>query len=386
MVVENFFTGDTRVENEALSLINAGHEVSIVCRSKTNFLVTERYKNIQLYRIRVSNFVHRSSIGTLKIPIYSNHWRAAIQKILDQTEIDVIHLHDLPLVKVCYDLANKYHLNMVLDLHENWPALLNISGHTKTFLGRILCSIRQWERYEVKYINLMEKIIVVVDEAKERLVNLGVKREKVSVISNYLKIETLKPFSENKKRNEKIEFVYIGGATFHRGLQYVIQATSFLKEYSDKFTIKIIGDGSYIPALKTLSEELSLTNIIFTGWLSDVESFEELSHGDVAIIPHIKSEHTDNTIPHKLFFYMYYGFPVISSDCDPIRRIVNESGAGMIFKSGDSHELSTLMKRFILDPEQILAYKGSRKEVEEKYNWGIEEKTLIELYSQIKVF
>ncbi|MCD4769845.1 MAG: glycosyltransferase family 4 protein [Bacteroidales bacterium] len=381
MVVETIFTGDTRVENEALSLISAGHEVSVVCRSVSNSSVTETYKNIVLYRIHVSKFILRSSIGILKIPIYSRHWKKAVNKIIRGGDFDVLHIHDLPLVKIGYDLSHIHGLELVLDLHENWPALLNISEHTKTPLGRLLCSIPQWEKYERKYVNRMDKIIVIVEEAKERLINMGVDPGKIFVISNFLKIETLKAFTGKKHINEKLEFVYLGGVTFHRGLQHIINATHLLKKYSDSFLVKIIGDGSYMPVLKSMVQNLSLTNIHFTGWLSDTESFKELSHGDIAIIPHIKSEQTDYSSPHKLFFYMYYGFPIISSDCITIKRIIKEVGAGMTFPSGDSQELAFLMEKFIKTPELINNYTSSRKAVEEKYNWGIEEKKLINLYS-----
>lgn len=382
MVLENYFDGDTRVENEALSLISNGHEVSIICYSKINRSLIDEYNGITLYRVAIPELIKKSSVAALKFPFYFNFWRREINKVMSSRVFNAIHVHDLPLVKVCYEISMDKGLKLVVDLHENFPALLNISEHTNTPLGKLLCSVKQWEAYEKKYVNLLDNIIVVIEEARERLIKLGVNREKIKVVSNHLKIDSFRGLSKNPKDSGKLVFVYLGGATFHRGLQYVLEAANYLKNYSDKFSVRIIGDGRFMPALKRMVKSLSLSNIEFTGWLTDKESFKELAQGDIAIIPHIKSDHTDNTIPHKLFFYMYYGFPVISSDCIPIKRILEEANAGITFPSGDSEKLAEIMGSFIINPSKITDYSPSTKAVEQKYNWEMEARTLVSLYKQ----
>ncbi|HUS86921.1 MAG TPA: glycosyltransferase family 4 protein [Bacteroidales bacterium] len=383
MVLESIFTGDTRVENEALSLISDGHDVSIICYSETKRTYTETHRNISLFRIGISPFIKKSSIGALRFPIYFKFWTKEIKRILSLYDFHAIHIHDLPLIKIGYDIANEYNLKLVLDLHENFPALLNISEHTKTFLGRLLCSIPQWEEYEIEYVNKVDNIIVVIEEARERLISLGADTNKIKVVSNYLKTETFKKVKKKPFNNDRITFIYLGGVTYHRGLQFVIEATKKLKNYSDRFNILIIGDGRFVPTLKIMVRKYELHNVEFTGWLAESDSFEKLGEGDIAIIPHIKSAHTDNTIPHKLFFYMYYGFPVISSDCMPIKRIIEESNAGLTFPSGNSEMLASLMEKFILSPQLINDYSSSTHAVEKKYNWEIESVKLKGIYKDL---
>lgn len=383
MVLESAFTGDTRVENEALSLISKGHSVSIICYGKTRKTKVEHYKNIKLYRLGISEFIKKSSIAALILPFYFNFWKKNILRILESESYETIHVHDLALVSVCYEISKSLKLNLVIDLHENYPVLLQMSEHTKSMAGKILCSIKKWKAYEKKYINLADHIIVVVEEARERLVKLGAEPGKIEIVSNYLKYENYRQFKRNPRKDGKITFVYIGGITYHRGLQYVLEATRLINDLSDKFYIKIIGDGSYLKSLKRLTRKFKLKNILFTGWLSEYEAFENLSDANVALIPHIKSDHTDNTIPHKLFYYMYYGIPVISSDCKPIERIVKESGSGIIFPSGDAKSLSQIMRSFISDPHMADNYSESRNYVKEKYNWNQEAKKLLSLYDKL---
>ena len=56
-----------------------------------------------------------------------------------------------------------------------------------------------------------------------------------------------------------------------------------------------------------------------------------LKKSSVGTIPHHVTNHTNYTIPNKLFDYMYYGLPVIASGCRPIARILQKEGCGMNF-------------------------------------------------------
>lgn len=383
MILESVFTGDTRVENEAVSLMSEGHEVSIICYSKTHTTTVEYYNNIKLYRLGAPEFIKKSSIAALTLPFYFNFWKKNIIKILISENYDAIHVHDLPLISICYNISKLRELKLILDLHENYPVLMQMSEHTKNLPGKLLCSIRKWKNYEKKYVNLVDHIIVVVEEAKTRLIKLGADSNKIKIVSNFLKFENYEQFERKPRKDGKIVFVYLGGITYHRGLQYVLEAAQLLSDFSEKFLIKIIGDGRYMKSLKLITQSIGLKNILFTGWLPEYEAFETLSDGNVALIPHIKSEHTDSTIPHKLFYYMYYGFPVISSNCTPVERIIKESGSGVIFPSGDSESLSQLMKSFIIDPAMMKKYSGSDNLIKEKYNWNNEAKKLLSLYNDL---
>ena len=53
---------------------------------------------------------------------------------------------------------------------------------------------------------------------------------------------------------------------------------------------------------------------------------------DIGLVPHRKHAHTDATIPHKLFQYMLASRPVIVSNCRPLARIIEETGAGLVFE------------------------------------------------------
>ncbi len=97
---------------------------------------------------------------------------------------DVIHIHDLPLSIVGIGLKEKYGISLVIDLHENWPALMKNAAHTQTLAGRLLSSNRQWTEYEKKVLPRADMVITIIEEARDRVIGLGVDRGKITMVSN----------------------------------------------------------------------------------------------------------------------------------------------------------------------------------------------------------
>ncbi len=382
MVLESDFPPDIRVENEIQALTEAGHEVHIACYSHIKHVEIATGLNYTIHKKYISPLRYKSSVGALKFDYYFKFWRKFLKSILRDASFDAIHVHDLPLVKIGYEVSSEYGLKFVIDLHENWPALLSISTHTQSIAGRILCSISQWEKYEAEYVNRANRVIVVVEEAKERLIKKGISPEKIYVVSNTLNLDKLE-FPERSEDEEHVTIVYGGGVNFHRGLQYVINAFPLLLEKIPNLRFWIIGSGNYIQNLKDQVHNLSLENqIIFWGWKKQDELIRLISLGDYAIIPHIRSPHTDATIPHKIFQYMYAGIPIISSDCLPLDRILKETGTGVCFRDRDPESFASTFIKLHQDKNYLEKVpQNGKKWVEKKYNWENDSKTLLKLYN-----
>ena len=97
-----------------------------------------------------------------------------------------------------------------------------------------------------------------------------------------------------------------------------------------------------------------------------------MERADVGLVPHVKSPHTDSTIPHKLFQYMWRKLPVIVSNCSPLERIVKEAKCGYVYPSGDHVALSAQIKNLYKNSDLRMNFGMSgHLSVKDKYNWGI---------------
>lgn len=378
MVLDHEFPPDVRVYNEATALISAGHKVHIACFTQKGLVDYELWEGIHIHRVPISSLMFKLSVAALTLPFYFRFWYQFLDALFRKYHFEAIHIHDLPLSKVGVKLSKKYNARLTIDLHENWPAFLRVSTHTNTFLGKILSPNRLWERYEKEVLKQAHAVIVVVDEAKERVAGLGVEWDNIFLVSNTLNIDEFEVSADTPDPNFYTLY-YAGGINFHRGLQTVIEAVARVKDRVPNLRFRIAGFGSYQSNLEELADKLGVGDRVeFLGYLPLKDVARNLWQADAALIPHLKTDHTDSTIPHKLFQYMYINKPIIASNCAPIQRIVEETGSGVIFRSEDVNHLAEQIIGLVEGDYHI---KPAKHWVEQKYNWNYDLQLLLKCYA-----
>lgn len=381
MVLETEFPPDVRVENEMLALTEAGHEVHLACSTRKNRPEKEAFGKSIIHRKKITSFIYKSSVGCLKFPFYFNFWRNFIFTICARERYDVIHIHDLPLSQIGVDVKRKFNTRLVIDLHENWPALIKIAPHTQTVLGKLLSSNKQWVDYEREMLPEADKVITIIEEARDRVISLGIESCKISMVSNTINFENLSIQAE-KKTTDTLTIFYGGAINRHRGLQLVLKAIKMCDLKNIKIIFWIVGYGSFRKELEKISLQLKIdSRVLFLGHKPFNEMLEILAESDAAIIPHLRTENNDASSPNKLYQYMYLNKPIISSDCTSLKRIINETHTGFIYKNDSPEELFQLLERLSVDRRLLDEIDSNgRKAVMEKYNWNIDKQRLIEAY------
>jgi glycosyltransferase involved in cell wall biosynthesis len=384
MVLESEFPPDVRVENEILALSEAGHEVHLACSTRKNRPVHDVFGKSVIHRKAMSDFIYKSSVGCLKFPFYFNFWRKFIAEICKTEAFDAIHISDLPLSIIGVEIKRKFKMKLVIDLHENWPALLKTAPHTQTFAGRLLSSNRQWVAYERKMLPEADKVITIIEEARDRIITMGIDSAKISMVSNTINFEGLS-FDTVKEKSDTLTIFYGGAINRHRGLQIVLDAVGMCITKNLKIRLWIVGDGSYKKELERLSASLNIKeNVKFWGHKPFREMLGILAECDAAIIPHIRTENNDASSPNKLYQYMYLNKPIISSDCISLKRIINQTHTGFIYKNDSAEDLFLLLEKLSCNRMLLEEINGNgRKAVLESYNWNIDKERLITTYRQL---
>ena len=383
MILDHEFPPDIRVENEIESLIEDGHEIHIACYTRDNRELKETNGNLTIHRKRISKFIYKTSVGALKFPFYFSFWRSFLSDLFKTEHFDAIHIHDLPLAKTGFEFANKHNCKFVIDLHENWPALLSVATHAQSLLGKLLSNNKQWEKYELTYCKKADNIIVVVEEAKNRLATIGINPKKVSIVSNTLNFNHFEqPVTKPDKNYYTL--LYAGGINKHRGLQYVIKGLKSLQNTSKSIRLWILGSGSYIDTLKELTKSEGVEHMVeFMGWKNYTEMQSYFGQADVCLIPHVKNDHTDSTIPHKIFQYMYAGKPCIASNCTPIKRIIEKTNCGLIYEFDNPVDFAKKVLLLESSPELYNEFKENGiKAVKSAYTWEIDKMVLNKVYEK----
>lgn len=392
MILDNEFTGDLRVENEATALQSAGHQVFVLCLNYGKKKSAEEFKGVQIVRIPMSLFIKKKlkGLNNTFLNFYPIFWSIKIKQFILQNKIEILHVHDLWMLESAYKANKSFNLPVVSDLHENFVHALNHYKYANTFPGNILISKERWKNSEIVWTKKATQIITVIEEAVERYESIGVDKDKISVVANYVNLDSFlsSPIDTTviNRFNDKFTLTYVGGFDLHRGLESVIKSVPKIIKTIKNFHLVLVGSGSNYNELIELAKSLNVVDYIsFESWQPHEKLSSYIKASKLCIIPHLKTEHTDNTIPHKLFQYMIFEKPVIASNCNPIERIIDETGAGLVFESNSEKDLVEKVITLYRNPE-LQSQMGSlgKQAVLEKYNWNKTSKKLISLYSKLE--
>lgn len=397
MLLGNSFPPEIRLEKEARTLTQAGFEVHLLCTSQTGseqtFYYSMRIHRIKLPRIKL---LRQLSFFIFHLTFVNYIWYREIIKFITNNNINVLHVHDLPLVYTAIKVKNKFpNLKIIADLHENYPAALqewvkfSTSNLLQSLILKYLYSYQRWYKHEKIILEKADKILVVVEEMKTRLIQShSISSNKITIISNLedtsFVTNAIIDDTIIKKYNRDFIICYIGGFGSHRGIDTAINGMNYLYKYND-IKLLLIGKGTpvFTKYLHQIINKNTLGNCVtIIEWQPFAKVYSYMSASQVCIVPHNMNDHTNNTIPHKLFQYMLAGKPLLVSTCKPLARIVSQLNSGLVFIAGDPQDFAN--KILFLYHNQRLRYtlgiNGKNATLFGKFNWDEEGKKLINLY------
>ncbi len=385
MILDKIFPPDPRVENEAIELINKGHEVFLFCLTYTNQKKEEEVNQITVKRYKSNKLEYKLSALAYTIPLYSILMEKKINHFLKETRIEAIHIHDMVIAEAVFKANKKLGLPIVLDLHENRPEIMKFYPHLKKFPSNVLISPKKWKEKEESFIKKANRVIVVTKDAKEEIVErTKIDSSTISVVPNTVRSsfyeKSLVEVSENKKKDNFV-LLYIGDTGERRGLKTVVRSLPKLaKAIKD---IKLVIVGKVTNELKLEVDKLKITDYVdFQGWQNESTFVKYIQESDVCLSPLHRNIHHDTTYANKLFQYMSLGKPLIVSNATAQKKLVEEYNTGLVHKEKDVEDFENKVLELYnnsLLREQL--GKNGRGFVQNEFTWDKTSKELINLYA-----
>jgi glycosyltransferase involved in cell wall biosynthesis len=348
---------------------------------------------LQIYREHVSDGVMQRIVKGLTL--FEKEWVKPLNRFIHEFKPDILHVHDFTLLKTVLSVAESVQIPVVADLHENMPAALAVYREAFPFylqpLDAVIHNYHWWRWHEKTLLPRCAQIFVVVPEAAERLFQYGIPPEKISIVSN-TESETTFALdhldSEITTRYQGLWIAsYIGGMGPHRGVDTAIRAVPDVILHIPNFRLLIIGvNQSALSHLTKLIHRLGVEKYVeLIGWqpFEKVNTFVSLS--TACLVPHNDFEHTQTTVPHKLFQYMLVKKPVIVSDVRPLKRIVEETRSGLVFKADDPSSLAEKLAELYDQP--VMAQEFGRNgyaAASGPYSWEHDAQKLVDTYRRLE--
>lgn len=383
MVLQSDYPPDIRLTKEIDVLTGAGFRIFLLCNNLGGRPRQEMVDGATVIRLRHYRFL---PARLMNIPLFFNPiWLWAIRRAIRRFEISSLHVHDLPLAMAAIWMGALFHLKAVFDVHENYPAALRIWGR-KGFFGFILRNPALAEKLERSCLRRADVILTVAEEHRELFISRGVAAEKIFCVSNTVDFESylqiaIDPRIVDAYRDQYV-LAYVGKFGPERDLETAIRALKEIRSVIPNVRLLLVGEGPNREDLLRCAREQRVEDLVeITGWVNFELTPSYITASAVCIVPQPSNPLIDNGVPHKLFQYMAYARPVISSDAKAISRVLRDSRCGEIFASGSSSEFAAAVVKIFRSSFPYGEY--GREAVATKYNWKVSAQELLRAYQYL---
>lgn len=393
MFLDQSFPPDSRVENEAYSLIKAGHEVHLFSLNFNRVpLEREKINGIEVHRYKAGKLTYKLSALAYTFSFFHNIIKKKIVHFLKTVKPDVIHVHDMLIAQAVMDVnaksAKPFHLT--LDLHENRPEIMQFYPHLKKVPGKYLINVDTWRKKQNELIKRADKVVLVTQEAIEQAVEMtGESQGKFIALPNTIEKNIYFNYPIDKKITRKLkkgfDIVYVGDTGLRRGTDTAIRALRLLIEKVPQAQLILVGKSTEDVSLRKLVEELGLSaHVLFEGW-QDVSLFPSYIYGaEVCISPLHRNLHHDTTYANKIFQYMAGERPVIVSDCTAQANVIRSVECGLVFEAGNARAMADCLFELYHNPTEARKMGANGfSAVKEQYHWESTSQALINFYQEL---
>jgi glycosyltransferase involved in cell wall biosynthesis len=387
MLLENFtYPQDQRVRREALALLEAGYEVSVICPGTRSQPRHEVISGVRVFRYPAPAggnglLGYAWEYGYSLLMTFLLSLRVAFGR-----GFDVIHLHNPPdfpiMIGMLYKVFGK---KIVFDQHDLAPDLYYARFDNKgnRLVHRVLLA---FERLSCRLADL----VIATNESYKRveMERCGVTEERIAIVRNGPDLTWVGDIEPDPEVQARAEYIlgYLGDIGFHDGVDYLMRALRHLvTDFGRKnFCCVVIGKGDARASAQAIAEELDLGEYVwFTGYLPSVDDvMRYLSAAHICVDPDPSNPFTDRSTMNKMMEYMALARPVVAFDLPEHR--VSADRAAVYARANDELDFARRIAELMDDPQrrQEMGSFG-RERIASKLAWPYQKDNLIAGYSRL---
>lgn len=367
----------TRVLKQTRALSEDGHAVRLLTGNPRGEPRRGREEWMEIERVpRVGPpAVNR----VLSFPVFANplwvHW---IRRAAREFRAEAMIVRDLPLAPAVLAIGRILGIPVHYEMADVYPVAMraNRADHPGV-VSRFTRNPGVAERLDQYVIRRAASVFVVSEESRRRCIALGAKPGAAVIVGN-----TPASLPPNGRKfpapadiadwAERPIVLFVGNLLADRGLRQAVNAIGIAREAIPEAALVIVGDGR---EYHTLAEQIAAAglqdNARLVGWKGGPDHAAYYQHATIGILPFLSTEHINITLANKLFDYMGAGLPIIGTDGPPMRRVLEETGAGVLVPAGDAGALAAAITALIRDPSRRreLGERG-RAAVTGAYSWA----------------
>jgi glycosyltransferase involved in cell wall biosynthesis len=287
---------------------------------------------------------------------------------------DVCHLHDPELLTIALALQ-KGGCKVVFDAHEDVPKQILAKHYLHPLTrGAISHAVSVYERYVC---SRLSGVIGATPTIRDKFMTCA---RRVVDVSNFPLLGELDSVDGSWRTGTDI--CYVGGMAAIRGIREIVQAMGYVTHRGVRLNLVGTFIEPEVEARLRASPEWS--RVQAWGHQSRAGVRRVLARSSIGLVTLYPTTNYVDALPIKMFEYMAAGIPVIASDFPLWRGIIESAECGVCVDPLDPIAIARAIDDFLADPDRAMRMgRNGRQAVLERFNWGIEEKKLLNFYQTL---
>lgn len=376
---------DRRVWQEATTLTEHGHQVSIICPTGKGYeTVHEEINGIHIYRYHLP--VEADGIKGYLLEYSAALWHSfrLAFKVRREHGVDVIHACNPPdlmfLIGGLFKLL--FGTRFLFDHHDINPELYEAKFGRRDALWKLMIWLERmsFRTADVSIATNESYRAIAIERGK-------MDPSKVFVVRSGPQLERLKIIPPVPAWKQGRDFLvgYVGVMGKQEGIDYLLQAAQhIIKDLKrDDVQFCLIGEGTSLEDMKRMSQTLGISDYVtFTGRVSDQELLEVLNTADVCVNPDVANSMNDKSTMNKIMEYMALGKPIVQFDLTEGRFSAQQASLYAI--NNDPRDMARKILDLLDAPETRRAMGDfGRRRVETELEWRFEAPKLLAAYAAL---
>jgi len=296
-----------------------------------------------------------------------HHLSYAILKVGHNSRVpSVMTLHDYKLLSPNYNLFGQGRTDNTILGKKYYRCFLNncLGSRSSSFVGVVEAYFRTFK----KYAQMVNIYISPSNFLADKFFENGFLVNKIKVINNPINTEN---YLNNLLVTSGDFVLYVGRLVEEKGLKLILLAA----QKTPQIKYVIVGDGPLKKELEKIKNIKKLSNVVFTGWLNDVEVKEKLAHCRLFLAPSVWYEN----YPYSILEAKALGKVVVASQIGGIVEILPDK---MLFPPDNLEQMVKKIKYWFEATEPIKKEAGDelRRQVLENNNFEKYYQKLLEIY------
>lgn len=287
---------------------------------------------------------------------------------------DFYHLHDPELLTIALSLQ-RGGCKVIFDAHEDVPKQILAKHYLHPWTrGAISKAVAVYERYVC---SRLSGVVGATPTIRDKFMACA---QRVVDVNNFPLLGELDSVDDSLRSGTDI--CYVGGMATIRGVREIVQAMGHVTHHGACLNLV----GSFIePEVESqLRASPEWSRVKAWGQQNRTGVRQVLARSSVGLVTLHPTVNYVDALPIKMFEYMAAGIPVIASDFPLWRSIVESAECGVCVDPLNPKAIAQAIDALLANPAlSIKMGMSGRQAVLDRFNWGIEEKKLLNFYQDL---